>query len=519
MVRIDVGFQSSHGDVSMVRAYATPTENNIETLQVSCRVSFRLAARQQSWHVPQRGQVLRRTIRTRAYRQAGSESYPPCGESGDSRMKLEYDPVQPDLSITAQLSRISDDLRKLARVQAALRKMFRSVLGSDVSLREVLHLVATAAMDLVDARYGALSLFSEDGDSLAEFVPVGLTEEEEEAAAASLGSPSGRGLLGHLMVDPRPLRVASISEHPAALGLPPGHPQTRTLLAVGISSRRRRAYGNLFVSERRDGQPFDEQDESMIVALAGAAELAIDDARLFAEVRSEAEEFQRLLLPRLPDLGPIEAAAVYRSATAGPIGGDWYDAIRLPDDTYAVVIGDVGGHSLQAAAAMAETRSMLRALLHERQGLPGVILTQLDRTLQAITDTSFTTVCLAKLRPADEGWSLRWSTAGHPAPLLLPPGEPARYLTAQPGPPLGVDSGAARPELHERLPGGSTLVFFTDGLVEDRRHPIDKGLAALAAVATNQAGQPPGHLCRAFTDNFPGDGSDDTAILVLHLPA
>lgn len=433
-------------------------------------------------------------------------------------MTLEYDPVQPDLSITAQLSRISKELSELAHVQAALRKLFRSVLGSDVSLREVLHLVATTAINLVDARYGALSVLSEDGDSLAEFVPVGLTEEEA-AAVTPLGSPSGRGLLGHLMADPRPLRVASVSEHPAALGLPPGHPQTRTLLAVGISSRRRRAYGNLFVSERRDGRPFDEHDESMIVALAGAAELAIDDARLFAEVRGEAEEFQRLLLPRLPDLGPIEAAAVYRSATAGPIGGDWYDAIRLPDDTYAVVIGDVGGHSLQAAATMAETRSMLRALLYERQSLPGVILTRLDRTLEAITDTSFTTVCLAKLRPADEGWSLRWSTAGHPAPLLLPPGEPARYLTAQPGPPLGVDSGAARPELHERLPGGSTLVFFTDGLVEDRRHPIDKGLAALAAVATNQAGQPPDRLCRAFTDNSPGDGSDDTAILALHLPA
>lgn len=432
-------------------------------------------------------------------------------------MTRQDDRVQPDVGLGAQLGRIAEELRALARVQDALHEVYRSVLGRDVSLREVLRLVAATAIELVDARYGALGVLSEDGDSLVEFIPVGLTEEEE-AAAAPLGSPRGRGLLGHLMADPRPLRVDAISEHPAALGLPPGHPPMRTLLGVGISSRGH-TYGNLLVSDRRDSQPFDEHDETMLVALAGAAGLAIDDARLFSEVRSEAEEFQRLLLPRLPDLRPIVAAAVYRPATVGPIGGDWYDAIRLPDGICAVVIGDIGGHSLQAAAAMAETRAMLRALLYERLGFPGAILTQLDRTLQAITDIPLSTACLAQLQPADTGWRLHWSTAGHPAPLLLAPGEPARYLDAQPGLPLGVDPGATRPDHHQRLPGGATLVFYTDGLVEDRRHPINAGLATLARLATQHAGQPPERLCHALADNRPGDGSDDTAILALRLPA
>lgn len=425
--------------------------------------------------------------------------------------------AQMDVRLGAELDRIAEELKALARVQEALHELYTSVLGRDVDLRAILYQVVATAMDLVDARYGALGVLSEDGDQLIEFVAVGLTEEEK-AAAAHLESPRGRGLLGHLMADPHPLRVDCISDHPMAMGFPPGHPRMRTLLGVAIGSRGH-VYGNLYVSDRHDGRPFDEQDQTMIVALAGAAGLAIDDARLFGQVRSEAEEFQRLLLPRLPDLWPIEAATLYQPATApSQIGGDWYDAIRLSDGTCAVVIGDIGGHGLQAAAAMAQTRSMLRALLYERRTPPSAVLTQLDRTLQAITDTPLTTACLACLRPADRGWHLHWSTAGHPAPLLIVPGRPARYLDAEPGPPLGVDAGTTRPDQHDRLPGGATLVFFTDGLVEHHEHPIDEGLAALARLATRHADQCPERLCRALLDDHPGDGTDDIAILALRLP-
>ena len=427
------------------------------------------------------------------------------------------DLAQPDVRMSAQLGRIAEELKALARVQEALHELYKSVLGRDMGLRAVLRQVVVTAMYLADARYGALGVLSEDGDCLVEFVPFGLTEEEE-AAAAPLGSPRGRGLLGRLLTDPRPLRVDSISEHPMAAGLPPGHPRVHTLLGVAISSRGQ-TYGNLYLSDRRDGQPFDERDEAMIIALADAAGLAIDDARLLGQVRNEAEEFQRLLLPRLPDLRPIEAAALYRPATAPrPIGGDWYDAIRLSDDSCAVAIGDVAGHSMRAAAVMAQTRSMLRALLYERCSSPSAVLTQLDRTLQAMADTPLTTICLARLRPAGTGWLLHWSTAGHPAPLLLSPGEPARYLDAEPGLPLGVDPGAARPDLQHPVPGGASIVFFTDGLVEHHEHSLDEGLATLARLATEHAGQPPERLCHALLDDHPGDGSDDIAILALRLP-
>jgi serine phosphatase RsbU (regulator of sigma subunit) len=426
-------------------------------------------------------------------------------------------PAQPGLRIGAQLGRIAEELKVLARVQDALCELYRSVLGQDIGLETVLRQIATTAIDLVHARYGVLVVLSEDGRHIVEFIPVGLTGKQE-AAAARLGWPKGRGLLAHLWADPSPVRVDSVSEHPMAIGLPPGHPKLHTLLGVTIMSRGR-SFGNLYVSDRRDGQPFDEHDETMIVALAGAAGLAIDHARLFGQVRSEAEEFQRLLLPQLPDLRPIEAAALYRPATAGRIGGDWYDAIRLSGDTCALVIGDVGGHSMQAAAQMSQIRSMLRTLLYERRGSPGAVLTRLDRTLQATTDIPLATACLALLQPAGIGWRLRWSTAGHPAPLLLAPRVPGRYLDAEPGLPLGVDCGAARIDQDDLLPGGATLLFFTDGLIEHRGHDIDEGLAALVRLAAQQADPCPERLCQALADGCPGDGSDDIALMALRLPA
>lgn len=186
------------------------------------------------------------------------------------------------------------------------------------------------------------------------------------------------------------------------MGFPPNHPYMGTLLGVAISVRGE-IYGDLYLSERQDGEPFDADDESVVIALAGAAGIAIENVRLFERVREGAEQFQRLLLPTLPDLRPFTAAAVYRpAAEPSQLGGDWYDAIPLPGNVVAVVIGDVVGHDLPAAAAMASTRNMLRALLFDRSSAPGTILSQLDHTLQAITENPITTTTLARIEP-DEG--------------------------------------------------------------------------------------------------------------------
>jgi hypothetical protein len=125
------------------------------------------------------------------------------------------------MPISAQLDRIAEELKVLARVQDALCGLYTSVLGHDVGLETVPRQIVSTAIDLADARYGVLVVLDQDGDRIVQFIPVGLTAAEE-AAVARLGWPKGRGLLAHLREDPCPLRVASISEHPMALGLPPG---------------------------------------------------------------------------------------------------------------------------------------------------------------------------------------------------------------------------------------------------------------------------------------------------------
>ncbi|MEU6096980.1 GAF domain-containing SpoIIE family protein phosphatase [Streptomyces sp. NPDC047079] len=427
----------------------------------------------------------------------------------------------PDLlaRLDAELGRIDEQLRALAAAKHRIQSLLDAVVAitREQELHAVLHRIATTAVDLVGARYGALGVLDDSGEYLAQFIAVGLSEQER-AALAEVGFPRGLGVLGHLIRHPEPLRINDISSHPASAGFPPGHPRLRTLLGVAINVRGE-IYGDLYLSQRRDGLPFDVHDENIVVALASAAGIAIDNVRLLEQVRAGSEQFQRRLLPALPDMRPFDAAAIYRPA-AEPhhVGGDWYDAILLPDGAVAVVIGDVVGHDLHAAAAMASTRHMLRALLFTLRTPPSAVLTQLDRTLEAITDNPVTTTSLARIEPAGAAWRLHWSSAGHIPPLLITPGRRAEYLFAEPGLPLNVDSGQPRPDRTHPLPPDTTVVFFTDGLIEHPHHPIDESLNELAELATTNAALPLQDFVQALADHHPSDGHDDMAVLALRTP-
>ncbi|MFB0630379.1 PP2C family protein-serine/threonine phosphatase [Streptomyces sp. AB3(2024)] len=423
------------------------------------------------------------------------------------------------LRLEAELGRIEERLQALTAARARIEGLLGAVLDitREVELPAVLNRIVTTAMELVGARFGALGVLDDSGERLARFIAVGLSEEER-AALADVGFPRGLGVLGYLIRHPEPLRVDDISAHPSSVGFPPGHPPMSTLLGVAISVRGE-TYGDLYLSERSDGRAFDVHDENMVVALARAAGIAIDNVRLLERVRASSEQFQRLLLPTLPDLGPFAAAAIYRpAAEPNALGGDWYDAIPLPDGAVALVIGDVVGHDLQAAAAMASIRNMLRSLLFELGGPPGAVLTQLDRTLQAITDNPVTTTGLARIERAGGGWRMLWSTAGHVPPLLITPGGRPHYLFAEPGLPLNVDSEQRRPDHTHPLSPGTTVVLFTDGLVEHPGHPIDESLEALAGLAAAHASLPLQDFVRALADGHPSDGHDDMAVLALRIP-
>ena len=145
----------------------------------------------------------------------------------------------------------------------------------------VLRSIAESARSLAGARYAALGVLDEKGHSLSEFIPVGLDAETERAIGHY---PEGHGILGLLIVEPKPLRLADLHQHPDTYGFPPNHPPMRSFLGVPIRIREQ-VYGNLYLTEKIDAPEFTETDEALVSALAVAAGIAIDNARLHGRVR------------------------------------------------------------------------------------------------------------------------------------------------------------------------------------------------------------------------------------------
>jgi len=177
---------------------------------------------------------------------------------------------------------------------ALLRRLLaisRSVVA-ELDLETVLRRVVKEACEITGARYGALGVMNERGDSLARFITTGI-DEETHTAIGDL--PRGRGVLGVLISDPRPLRLANVGSHPRSYGFPPAHPPMSTFLGVPILIRGE-AYGNLYLTEKAGGREFDEADEEAVCALADVASIAIDNARLYQRVESRREELERAVV-------------------------------------------------------------------------------------------------------------------------------------------------------------------------------------------------------------------------------
>jgi len=163
-----------------------------------------------------------------------------------------------------------------------LRRLLEAVLsiGSELDLAEALKRIIEVATDLVDAQYGALGVLDETGTRLSEFITVGLGED----ARSAIGDlPEGHGILGLLIVDPKPIRLADLREHEDSFGFPAHHPQMRSFLGVPIRVRGT-VFGNLYLCDKKGEDVFTDIDEEMVTALAGAAGIAIENARLHARV-------------------------------------------------------------------------------------------------------------------------------------------------------------------------------------------------------------------------------------------
>jgi serine phosphatase RsbU (regulator of sigma subunit)/PAS domain-containing protein len=259
---------------------------------------------------------------------------------------------------------------------------------------------------------------------------------------------------------------------------------------------------------------FDAGERADLMAFSRLAAQALQRSLLFQAQMSIAADLQRTLLPAaLPPLRGARHAVRYLPWTHGAdVGGDWYDVIPLGPDTAALVIGDVAGHSVTAAATMGQLRNALRAYAVDGHG-PAAVLRRVNDLLVRLEPEAMATCCYLELNLADG--TVTGVLAGHPAPILRA-GDETRRLPLPPQPPLGV-RGARYHDTALALPPHSDLVLYTDGLVEDRQYPIDRGMDDLcAAVRSAPAGDPHAlidHILHAGVGPTPR--RDDVAILAL----
>lgn len=279
--------------------------------------------------------------------------------------------------------------------------------------------------------------------------------------------------------------------------------------------------GALTLGRSARPDPFTAADLPLLEDLTRRAGLALDNARLYQRQRKVSETMQRHLLPQMPTIPGLSMTARYVAAPqASQVGGDWYDAFPLADGATALAIGDVMGHDLDAAGGMAQVRNMLRAFAWSQPESPCDVVSQLDQAIMHIAQVPMATMLLARLTSAEDGlWRLRWTNAGHPPPLLVDCDGRSRFLTEGHGILLGTGAARPREDAVVTLPPRSTLVLYTDGLVESTRHPIDDGLALLRKHAASLARRPLDAFSDALLDRVrPQDNDDDVAFLALRTP-
>lgn len=254
-------------------------------------------------------------------------------------------------------------------------------------------------------------------------------------------------------------------------------------------------------------------DWTLFSLLIGHLSLAVQRARNFDQARATSLTLQRAML------GPIELPprfSVHYEPALPPleIGGDWYDVVPLNDGTIGIVVGDCVGRGLSAAVVMGQLRTAARALLLRGAG-PAQLLSELDPVAARIPGAMCTTVCAAVLDPVRG--VLRYSSAGHMPPILAEPGETGRLLEGGRSVPLATFEPPSRPEDSTELPPGSTLVLFTDGLVEQRGVDIDDSFAKISEVLAGTAARLPREVADAVLSRLrPAAGYDDDVAMVVY---
>jgi Stage II sporulation protein E (SpoIIE)/PAS fold/GAF domain len=273
--------------------------------------------------------------------------------------------------------------------------------------------------------------------------------------------------------------------------------------------------GIVALCRRVGSPPFTLADLSLARDFVGRAAVAVDNARLYTRERATALALQRGLLPRqIPEVPGLDLACRYVPAqAAAEVGGDWFDVIPLPEGRCALTVGDVTGHDISAASLMGQLRTATRTLA--TLGLaPAQILTRLDQITADLTDAETSATCIyAAHDPATADWDI--ASAGHPPPAIARPGHPAAFPRLPAGLPLGTGlPGASYRATRLHPPPGSTLVFYTDGLIDTPATAITTGLRRLARALATLTTLPLTQACDQLLATLAPRPADDIAILM-----
>ncbi|MFB7109605.1 SpoIIE family protein phosphatase [Streptomyces sp. NPDC056291] len=346
--------------------------------------------------------------------------------------------------------------------------------------------------------------------------------------------PVGEGIYVLVCKDNRPMRMTQneLEAHPAWRGFgsyAAVHPPMRGWLAVPLIGTDGRNLGLIQLSDKQDGSDFTADDEAILVQLAQLASASIEKAAALENQYEIARALQSSLLPQqLPEHSAVSAASRYLpAAPRAGVGGDWFDVIGLSGARVALVVGDVVGHGIHAAAAMGRLRTAVRTLA-DVDPTPEELLTRLDDLVSRQSAESGAdegadparggavdvgTTCLyAVYDPVAGRCSL--AGAGHPVPIIVAPDGSADFLDLPSGPPLGV-GGVPFETVELEVPEGSLLAFYTDGLVESRQRDLEAGLEELREALTEPCASLEALCDHVVKTLLPEPPADDAALLLV----
>jgi hypothetical protein len=385
---------------------------------------------------------------------------------------------------------------------AALQRLTDSTLTA-LDVDDLLAELLERVQEVLDADTAAVLLLDESSRQLVARAARGLEEEVRQGVRV----PVGAGFAGQVAARRVPIRLDRVDETTVANPIL-WEKGIRVMLGVPLVSAGR-LMGVLHVG-RLDDRPFSD-DEASLLQVAGDRVAAATHARQLAVERAAAAMLERSLVPSaLPTFPGLEFATRYIPTERGVVGGDWYDVFRVPDGALWIVVGDVAGHGLQAAVVMGRIRSALRAysLLDVP---PAEVLDLVDRKVDHFEIGTIATVACAVVRPPFD--RVEVALAGHPPPIVAPPGGDAFMLPTLGDPPLGLGSSGRRATAVDLEPG-AVVALYTDGLVERRYESIYEGLARLRACVTADE---PERVARTIMRRMVGSATtdDDIALVVL----